>query len=70
MRADMAAAYLDMSDSAFLDRVRRGAMPGGYRDGAMRYWLREDLDAAIDREVAGHRPAERDDFTEGLERLG
>lgn len=71
MRIEKASSYLDMSPSAFMDRVRDGRLPHGYRDGGMRYWLIEDLDAAIDRDVAGEKPAPvEDEFTRGLERLG
>ncbi len=56
MRAATAAAYMDVSEQTFLDRVKAGAYPAGIRDGGVRVWLRDDLDALIDRQfgvVAG-----------------
>tara|TARA_B100000678_G_C18206358_1_gene501537 strand:- start:1107 stop:1406 length:300 start_codon:yes stop_codon:yes gene_type:complete len=50
MRAPTAAAYLDVSESTFLDRVARGTYPPGVRDGGVRVWLRDDLDEMIDRQ--------------------
>lgn len=56
MRAITAAAYLDVSEQTFLDRVKAGAYPAGIKDGGVRVWLRDDLDALIDHQfgvVAG-----------------
>jgi predicted DNA-binding transcriptional regulator AlpA len=50
MRAPTAAAYLDVSESTFLERVKGGSYPPGVRDGGVRVWLRDDLDAMIDRQ--------------------
>ena len=67
MRAATAAAYLDVSEQTFLDRVKAGAYPPGHRDGGIRVWLRDDIDALIDRQfcVAGRAggdvPAANDD---------
>lgn len=49
MRADAAAHYTGLSKSAFLERVAAGTYPPGVRDGGARLWLRDDLDAMIDR---------------------
>ena len=52
MRAATAAAYLDVSEQTFLDRVRTGIYPPGIRDGGVRVWLRDDLDQLIDRQFS------------------
>lgn len=49
MRAPAAAYYCGLSETAFLERVKRGEYPAGVLDGGARVWLRDDLDAAIDR---------------------
>jgi predicted DNA-binding transcriptional regulator AlpA len=48
MRADRAAAYLDMSKTTFLDLVKEGVMPKPVRRGRIVRWDRLDLDAAFD----------------------
>lgn len=48
MRAPTAAAYLDVSEQTFLDRVRAGSYPAGVRDGGCRVWLKDDLDRLIE----------------------
>lgn len=63
MRAPTAAAYLDVSEQTFLDRVRAGTYPAGVRDGGCRVWLRDDLDAMIERQfgVTGGAANDRSD---------
>lgn len=53
MQADLAAAYMGVSRSKFLERVRERVYPPGYEDGANRLWYLEDLDAALDRLKGG-----------------
>lgn len=48
MRAERAAAYLDISKSMFLQWVAEGKMPKGTRIGGLRSWDREDIDAAYE----------------------
>jgi predicted DNA-binding transcriptional regulator AlpA len=48
MRADRAAAYLDMSTSSFLRLVERKSLPQGIIIGGMTIWDRLELDAAFD----------------------
>jgi predicted DNA-binding transcriptional regulator AlpA len=48
MRSNRAAAYLDMSQAAFLRLVADGVMPKGVRIGGMVVWDRNDLDVAFD----------------------
>lgn len=63
MRAPTAAAYLDVSESTFLARVAEGHYPAGVRDGGVRVWLRDDLDATIDAQfgvTAGGAANDRD----------
>src|SRR5215510_11093397 len=49
MKLHLAAAYVDESETKFLDGVKRGKWPVGTRDGGNVYWYIEDLDAAADR---------------------
>jgi len=49
MRASAAAFYCGVSESTFLDRVKSGEYPPGAKDGGARVWLRDDLDAMIER---------------------
>jgi hypothetical protein len=48
MKAALAAAYVDESESKFHDGVRTGKWPKGIKDGGNTYWFIEDLDAALD----------------------
>jgi hypothetical protein len=47
MKLRFAAAYVDESESKFLQGVK--ARPQGTRDGGNVYWFIEDLNAALDR---------------------
>ena len=49
MRVSAAAFYCGVSESTFLDRVKSGEYPPGAKDGGARVWLRDDLDAMIER---------------------
>lgn len=53
MRADRAAAYLDMSLSKFLKLVEDGRMPQPTRIDGMVSWDRLDLDVAYDKLKGG-----------------
>jgi len=48
MRAERAAAYLDISKSMFLQWVAEGKMPKGTKISGMRSWDRQDVDAAYE----------------------
>jgi predicted DNA-binding transcriptional regulator AlpA len=48
MRADRAAAYLDMSKSAFSRLVDTGQLPRAVPIGGMKVWDRLELDAAFE----------------------
>ena len=48
MRADRAAAYLDMSSSSFLKLVDEGVLPAGVHIKGMVVWDRYELDAAFE----------------------
>jgi hypothetical protein len=48
MRADRAAAYLDMSETSFHTLVADGYLPPGVRIRGMTVWDRHDLDAAFE----------------------
>ena len=59
MKLHFAAAYVDESETKFLEGVKVGKWPKGTRDGGNVYWFIEDLDAALDRLKPGG--ATRDD---------
>ena len=73
MRVDAAAHYCGVSESTFLSRVQSGQYPPGEKDGGARVWLKDDLDAMIDRrfgmKAAGGRNHEEDPFEAGLRSL-
>jgi predicted DNA-binding transcriptional regulator AlpA len=48
MRADRAAAYLDMSETSFHTLVAEGELPAGVRIRGMTVWDRLELDAAFE----------------------
>jgi len=48
MRAERAAAYLDMSESSFLRLVELGEVPPGTPVKGMVSWDRHELDAAVE----------------------
>lgn len=47
MRRDMAAAYLDLSQSSFDAKVKEGALPAPVAHMSPTRWRRSDLDDAI-----------------------
>jgi len=47
MRQRTAAAYLDLSESAFIREVYRGTLPYPVALGGRESWSREQIDAAI-----------------------
>jgi hypothetical protein len=57
MKVQLAAGYVDESETKFLTGVKAGKWPQGCRDGGNIYWYREDLDAALDRLKPGGSPA-------------
>jgi predicted DNA-binding transcriptional regulator AlpA len=54
MRADRAAAYLDISPSSFLQLVADGVLPKPVRIRGMVTWDRCDLDSAYEDLKNGH----------------
>jgi len=60
MRAAAAAHYLGLSESTFLDRVKKGLYAPGALDGGARVWLRDDLDRIIDRRFGIQHHASND----------
>ena len=70
MRAGAASYYVGLSESTFLSRVAAGEYPPGARDGGARVWLKDDLDAMIDRrfgvKAAGGRIDDVDPFAARL----
>jgi hypothetical protein len=70
MQADLAAAYMGVSESKFRTRVRQGVYPMPYEDGSNRLWYIEDLDKALDRLKGEPSSSNRDPYAEALERHG
>lgn len=58
MRQRTAAAYLDLSESAFIREVYRGTLPNPVLLGGRQSWNREQIDAALAKLLAmeGRRP--------------
>jgi predicted DNA-binding transcriptional regulator AlpA len=50
MREPTAAYYLGVSESTFRTKVDAGVYPPPRREGGMVFWLRDDLDALIERQ--------------------
>lgn len=48
MRAERAAAYLDMGRTKFLELVENGRLPQPIEIDGIRVWCRHELDAAFD----------------------
>ncbi len=48
LRADRAAAYLDMSKSKFLEVVDQGRLPKPVRIDGITSWNRRELDSAVE----------------------
>lgn len=55
MRAERAAAYLDMSESSFLTLVAEGELPQGVAVRGMTVWDRYELDNAFENWKAKRR---------------
>jgi predicted DNA-binding transcriptional regulator AlpA len=67
MRAERAAAYFDMSKSAFLDLVARGILPKPTRIGGIVTWDRLVLDLAYEEIAAvDDKPNSFDVIIDGL----
>jgi hypothetical protein len=63
MKLHFAAAYVDESETKFLQGVKAGKWPRGSRDGGNVYWFIEDLDTALDRlKPVGAAAREADDW--------
>jgi hypothetical protein len=67
MQADLAAAYMGVSESKFRTRVRQGVYPRGYADGSNVLWYIEDLDRALDRLKDNPPSSSRDPLMEALD---
>ncbi|MBD8620804.1 AlpA family phage regulatory protein [Sphingomonas sp. CFBP 13728] len=57
MRQRTAAAYLDLSESAFIREVYRGTLPNPVVLGGRQSWSRKELDASIARLLMRKQPA-------------
>jgi len=66
MSAALAAAYLGISEAKFRTDVASGRYPKGMPDGRRRFWIKDDLDAAIDAERAGHGIEDADPYMDAL----
>lgn len=49
MKRATAAAYLDMSEGAFLREITAGTLPGSFILGGRDHWRKDAIDAAIAR---------------------
>ncbi len=67
MPQEVAAAYLGVSESTLRSQVDVGAAPEPVRIGRRIVWLREDLDAYLDR-LANRASAPRSAVMEAIER--
>ena len=56
LRADRAAAYLDMSKSKFLALVDEGIIPRPKNLGGVKIWDRAGLDAVVEEDQPDERP--------------
>ena len=65
MKAPLAAAYVGVSHSKFLEDVKAGKYPEGDLDGTLRLWCIEDLDAAVDEMKGSASPS--NPFREALD---
>jgi predicted DNA-binding transcriptional regulator AlpA len=70
MRAERAAAYLDVSESTFLRLVEDKELPPGIAVRGMVLWDRCELDSAFDNWKAKQRKIKRNTFDELLDRNG
>lgn len=61
MRIATAAAYLDVSESLFRDRVEEGVYPPGKPERGIKLWLRDDLYAYIDSQFGIGKRSTLDD---------
>jgi hypothetical protein len=66
MKARLAAAYVDESESKFQSGVKSGKWPEGTHDGGNVFWFREDLDAVLDTIKSGTGKAQDDEWQEAL----
>jgi predicted DNA-binding transcriptional regulator AlpA len=58
LRADRAAAYLDMSKSKFLELVDQGRLPTPVRIDGITSWDRRELDSAVE-DLKGREGSQR-----------
>ena len=52
MKVDLAAAYVGMSRSSFEKAIQSGEMPAGAKLTGGTYWLRADLERAVEQASA------------------
>ncbi|HWZ38154.1 MAG TPA: hypothetical protein VNY08_07635 [Bradyrhizobium sp.] len=68
MRAERAAAYLDMSPASFLRLVDEKALPAGVHIKGMVVWDRLELDSAFENFKSGkHKPRNSADEALGID---
>ena len=66
MRKATAAAYLDMSEAAFLREVAAGRLPQGFMLGGREHWRKDAIDKALDLLAGeGVDPAEEEFWNRG-----
>ena len=64
MKVDLAAKYVDESESTFRKRVEDGIYPAGKQIGGNRYWFLADLETAVNELRNGQATA--DPFMEAI----
>jgi hypothetical protein len=64
MKVDLAAKYVDESESTFRKRVEDGIYPAGKQIGGNRYWFLADLETAVNDLRNGQATA--DPFMEAI----
>ena len=69
MKLVKACAYLDESRNTFLRRVDAGIYPKPIRIGGNTYWLRDQLDEALDKLAQDEEPLSQADIEPFLEAL-
>lgn len=67
MRETAAAYYTGVSESTFRSKVDAGVYPPPRREGGMIFWLRDDLDAMIERQFGVNHGSKPDAEVDELE---
>jgi predicted DNA-binding transcriptional regulator AlpA len=66
MRRTTAAAYLDMSEAAFVREIAAGRLPSGVMIGGREHWRKDAIDRALDHVTGEANNSWRDKFRDKL----